>query len=223
MRIFALLVIAVTVLLNMGATYAAGDPAAGQSKAVVCDGCHGHNSKNPMAPQLAGQPESYTIQEIHDFRSGVRKDPVMNAMVIPLTNDQDIEDIAAYYAGLSHQIERPKKLSVTLRMGERLYINKCEMCHGLYGKGRRIEEMGAVFGAGKTGKSIGVPLIGGQPKGYLIKALSDYRAGIRKSTYELGMDVVLRRTTEEQIVLVAKYLSSLSKRRAAANPFASPN
>lgn len=226
MRAYLLGISAAIIFLAADAAYAVGDAAAGQLKAAVCDGCHGINSSNPMAPELAGQPQSYIIQEINDFRSGLRKDPVMNAMVIPLINEQDIKDIAAYYAGLPHQIEIPKRskrLNTTLKMGERLYVNRCEMCHGRYGKGRKADEMDAVFGAGKVTKSIGVPLIGGQPKGYLIKALEEYRVGIRKSTYELGMDVVLRRTTKEQIVLVAKYLSSLSKKKHAANPFVGLN
>ncbi|MGB0750519.1 MAG: c-type cytochrome [Gammaproteobacteria bacterium] len=77
----------------------AGDAAAGKAKTAVCMGCHGPdgNSTNPIWPKLAGQHAAYLVKTLKDFKSGARKDPSMNAMVAPLT-DEDIENIAAYYA-----------------------------------------------------------------------------------------------------------------------------
>ena len=223
MHFLSLIMMAALLMSKADATYAAGDPEAGRLKAATCNGCHGQNSSNPMAPRLAGQPASYIIQEILSFKNGMRKDPVMSAMVIPLASDQDIEDIAAYYAGLTHRIKVPKRLSAALKMGERLYINKCEMCHGRYGRGRKVDELAAIVGVEVAKKTIGVPIVGGQPKSYLTKALTQFKAGIRKSTHEIGMDIVLKRTTKEQIALVARYLSSLSGKKPAPNPAISLN
>ncbi len=77
----------------------AGDAAAGKKKAVVCSACHGvdGNSINPIWPKLAGQHEAYLAKQIRAFRDGVRVDPTMAPMVAPL-KDEDIDDIAAYYA-----------------------------------------------------------------------------------------------------------------------------
>lgn len=89
------------VLMGLSGTAMAADAAAGQTKSLSCAGCHGPNgmSPNPMWPNLAKQNADYTIKQLKDFRAGTRVDPMMQAMAAPLS-DADIEDLAAYYAGL---------------------------------------------------------------------------------------------------------------------------
>ena len=81
---------------------AVGDAQAGATKAAVCAACHGQNgiSVNPLWPSLAGQQEAYLAKQIKAFRDGERTDVSMQPFVANLT-DQDVEDIAAYYAALS--------------------------------------------------------------------------------------------------------------------------
>ena len=78
---------------------AGGDPAAGKAKAVVCSACHGvdGNSTNPIWPKLAGQHEVYLAKQIRAFKSGERTDATM-APMMNLIKEEDIDDIAAYYA-----------------------------------------------------------------------------------------------------------------------------
>ena len=78
---------------------AGGDAAAGKAKAVVCSACHGldGNSKNPLWPHLAGQHAAYLVKQMKAFKSGARKDPMMQGMMAALT-DEDMENLAAYYA-----------------------------------------------------------------------------------------------------------------------------
>ena len=78
---------------------AGGDPEAGRAKAVVCSACHGPdgNSTNPIWPKLAGQHEVYLAKQIRAFKSGERTDPTM-APMINLIKEEDIDDIAAFYA-----------------------------------------------------------------------------------------------------------------------------
>jgi len=80
---------------------AAGNVAAGKTKALSCGGCHGTNgmSPNPAWPNLAKQNADYTAKQLKDFRTGTRKDPMMEAMAAPLS-DADILDLAAYYEKL---------------------------------------------------------------------------------------------------------------------------
>ena len=80
----------------------AGDAAAGKTKAAVCAACHGPVgvSVNPAWPSLAGQQPVYLANQIRLFRDGVRVEPTMQPFVQNLS-DQDIDDIAAYYASLS--------------------------------------------------------------------------------------------------------------------------
>lgn len=76
-----------------------GDPAAGKEKSTVCQACHGLDGKavDPSYPNLAGQHESYLVKALADYRAGRRNNPVMGPMAMNLS-DQDIEDLAAWYA-----------------------------------------------------------------------------------------------------------------------------
>ena len=80
---------------------AAGDTAAGRQKAVQCQTCHGLDglAKIPGAPHLAGQVEEYLVKAMHAYRSGARKDEMMTVATRTLT-DEDVEDLAAFYASL---------------------------------------------------------------------------------------------------------------------------
>jgi len=73
----------------------------GKEKAVGCQGCHGADgiSAVPTYPNLAGQKIAYLVKQMKAFRDGTRKDPTMNAMAAPLT-DEDITHLAEYYASL---------------------------------------------------------------------------------------------------------------------------
>jgi cytochrome c553 len=81
------------------AALAKGDPAAGKVKAKTCEACHGPDGKSiaPNYPNLAGQHASYLVKALADYRAGRRNNPIMGPMAAPLT-DQDIEDLAAWYA-----------------------------------------------------------------------------------------------------------------------------
>lgn len=79
---------------------AGGDPAAGKAKAATCAGCHGANGEGVKPnPPIAGQPESKFIQALKDYKSGKRPNPVMKTFADQL-NDQDVANLAAYYASL---------------------------------------------------------------------------------------------------------------------------
>jgi cytochrome c553 len=77
---------------------AEGSIEAGTTKARACQVCHGKggHSTNPSYPILAGQHAAYIQKQLRAFRAGTRKDPIMNGMAAPLS-DQDIEDVAAFF------------------------------------------------------------------------------------------------------------------------------
>lgn len=80
---------------------AAQDATAGRRKAIQCQACHGLDglAKIPGAPHIAGQVQEYLIKAMRDYKSGARKDEMMALAMRQLSND-DIADLAAYYAGL---------------------------------------------------------------------------------------------------------------------------
>ncbi len=85
--------------LASGAALAHGDYAAGQAKSKTCAQCHGAdgNSTVPNFPKLAGQQYTYIIHALTAYRSGDRKNAIMNAEAKKLS-DQDIEDLAMYFS-----------------------------------------------------------------------------------------------------------------------------
>ena len=97
--IAALLVVVATVALGAEPV---GNKADGATKAAVCAACHGPKgiSVNPLWPSLAGQQEAYLAKQIKEFRDGVRVEATMQPFVANLT-DQDVADLAVYYASLS--------------------------------------------------------------------------------------------------------------------------
>jgi cytochrome c553 len=86
--------------LAIGAAKAAGDAAAGKAKAAACAACHGANGKGvPPNPALAGKSEDELLQALKDYKSGKRANAVMKGMTAGLS-DQDMANLAAYYASL---------------------------------------------------------------------------------------------------------------------------
>jgi cytochrome c553 len=79
---------------------AAGNVEAGKAKAAACVGCHGANGQGvPPNPALKGKTENELVEAMKDYKSGKRNNAVMKAFAAQL-NNQDIENLAAYYASL---------------------------------------------------------------------------------------------------------------------------
>jgi cytochrome c553 len=89
---------------------AAGDVKAGRQKALQCQTCHGLDgeAKLPDAPNLAGQGEIYLAKALKDYRGGVRKNDMMSLVARNLKDD-DIADLAAYYAAIPVTVGPPPK------------------------------------------------------------------------------------------------------------------
>ena len=89
---------------------AAGNAATGRQKALMCQTCHGLDGKAkiPEAPNLAGQSEVYLVKALNDYRSGARKNDMMS-LVAPTLKDNDIDDLAAYYAAIEVTVGPPPK------------------------------------------------------------------------------------------------------------------
>jgi cytochrome c553 len=96
-------------LVATSPSFAAGNVAAGRQKALQCQACHGMDglSKMPEAPNIAGNPEQYLVRQMNAFRKGERKNEMMSVVVQQL-KDQDIADLAAYYAAIEVTVTVPK-------------------------------------------------------------------------------------------------------------------
>jgi cytochrome c553 len=91
---------AIVLLGVVGPAHAAGDAQAGQAKVAACAACHGANGQGVGSnPPLAGKSEAQLVQALKDFKTGKRDNAVMKGMTSSLS-DEDMENIAAYYASL---------------------------------------------------------------------------------------------------------------------------
>lgn len=99
-------------LITIGFTFpglalAAGDPEAGEIKAYTCTGCHGvpgYNNVYPTykVPKIGGQNYEYLIIALKAYREGERHHSTMELQAQALSDD-DIDDIAAYFAAFGSQ------------------------------------------------------------------------------------------------------------------------
>jgi cytochrome c553 len=96
--------------LGAGSAAAAGDVKAGRQKALQCQTCHGLDgqAKLPEAPNLAGQTEVYLVKALRDYRGGARRNDMMSVIAHGLA-DQDIDNLAAYYAAIPVTVGAPPK------------------------------------------------------------------------------------------------------------------
>lgn len=203
--------IAMAVSLSVSAASAAGlvgDAAAGKTKAAACGACHGAdgNSPAPTFPKLAGQGERYLVKQIHDIKSGARPVPAMAGQTDSLS-EQDIADIAAYYAGQKGSVNQAKKDLVA--RGEAIYrggvrekgVPACAACHSPTGAGNA---------------PAGFPKLGGQHADYVTTQLKAYRAaadgdaaGRANDGDTKPMRGVAARMSDAEIAAVASYISGL--------------
>lgn len=186
-----------------------GDAESGAVTAGVCSACHqadGSGKNVPGGeswPRLAGLGAAYIAKQLHDYQSGERS----NASMMPfanMLNDQQIADVAAYYASLPATQGDGGEDSdeAVLKRGQQLaergdwseYIVSCKSCHGPGSRGA-----GDVF-----------PGIAGQHAGYIEAQLQAWKAGIRKNDTQDLMGSIARRISDDDIQAVAAWLAGQS-------------
>lgn len=100
-----LITLLITAFLFPISATAAGDADAGENKAYTCTGCHGipgYNNVYPTykVPKIGGQNYEYLVVALKAYRDGARRHSTMELQAKSLS-DQDIEDVAAYFASLA--------------------------------------------------------------------------------------------------------------------------
>jgi cytochrome c553 len=89
-------------LVNLwsGPVAAAGDAAAGEKKAYFCSTCHGADGNSTITgtPRLAGMNARQFAAKMKAYKSGKAMVHPMMAILTNGLNDQDVADLAAFYA-----------------------------------------------------------------------------------------------------------------------------
>lgn len=203
MKQFSAIVAACGFLAVSSLAWAEGSAEAGRVKSEQCAGCHGEggDSETPIFPKLAGQHAGYLARQLSDFRAQKRIDPSMNAVTGALS-DQDIDDLAAFYAS---QKVHPGQAAEN-PAGKRLYylghasegIPACSGCHSPSGAGNA---------------PAGFPMLRGQHAAYLVKALGDFKSRERANDPREIMRDVVGRMSGEEMNAVADFISGMSEPR----------
>jgi len=191
----ALLVLAAGLLDARVAPSHAADTAAGKEKAELCAGCHGEAgiSQTENIPSLAAQPDQFIQWQLVYFRAGTRKNEDMQPVVEQLNND-DIRNLGAYFAALAPPKDpKPDDDPDLSKKGAQAAAGRrCASCHTDSYAGTKA-----------------VARVAGQREEYLVKALRDYKAGIRSGGGQAAMADVAYPLSEEEITALAHYLAHL--------------
>ncbi|WP_151705656.1 c-type cytochrome [Nitrincola alkalilacustris] len=195
----------ISLLVSVGITgvaHASGDAAAGQSKVAVCAACHGANGNSAVGnfPNIAGQNEQYLIKQMEDHLSGRRTIVEMTGM-LDAFSEQDLKDIAAYYASQPVVIGQAQADQVEL--GEKIYragladkgVAACSACHMPSGQGNAPAKF---------------PALSGQHPEYTVSQLQKFAEGTRDNDPNGMMRDVAVKMTEAEMRAVAQYIRGLN-------------
>ena len=172
----------------------AADVAAGKATAEICAGCHGDNgiSQTDNIPSLAGQPDQFIQWQLVYFRAGSRKNEQMQPIVEQLNND-DIRNLGAYFASLTPpKGSRDDDPDLSEKGKQAAAGRRCASCHTDSYAGTKA-----------------VARVAGQREEYLLKALHDYKSGVRSGGGQAAMADVAYPLSEEEITALAHYLAHL--------------
>jgi cytochrome c553 len=182
----------------------AQDAAAGAKKNAMCIGCHGipgYQSSFPQihkVPMIAGQNAKYIAAALLEYQKGDRKHPTMRAIAASLS-EQDMADLAAYYAQLGQGGAEPAPKTVAAppeQVAALLTKGNCASCHG------------ANF---STPIDPSYPKLAGQHGDYLYVALKAYQT---KDNAQIGrgnaiMGGMAAPFSTKELKVLAQYIGSL--------------
>ena len=206
-KLFFVALIGFSAVSNAATVMPVGDAANGKAQLMMCSACHGQdgNSAAPSFPKLAGQGAKYLYKQLVDVRDGNRNILQMTGMLNG-KSDQDLADMAAYYA--SQATTGAKADPALVELGKKIYnggnadtgVAACIACHGPNGKGLA---------------PAGYPRLAGQHADYIAAQLTMYRTGYDDPAGRTNdgdtkiMRATARGLSDAQIKAVASYASGL--------------
>ncbi|MEJ6020807.1 c-type cytochrome [Ramlibacter sp. PS4R-6] len=173
-----------------------------EARVAMCMGCHsikGYQASFPevhKVPMIAGQSAKYIVAALNGYKNGDRKHPTMRAIAGSLS-DQDIADVADYYAKLGGDAKAPAQPSKQpdAQVAALLQKAACASCHG------------ANFSL-----PIDVyPKIAGQHADYLFVALKAYKQENNQAVGRSNgvMGAIAKQFSHAELKALANYMGSL--------------
>ena len=213
------------VALSQGAM-AAGDAAAGATKAAVCGACHGADGNSMLGtfPKLAGLGERYIAKQLVDIQAwDLEKDAVKKAVsgravpemtgLLAAMSKQDLADIAAYYASQAIQLSGAKSIEVQINSG--IKVDGLALGQRTFRSGNHSTGVPACTGChapdGKGNSPAGFPRLSGQHSEYIEKQLRAFRAGDRTNDGDqMIMRAVADKLSDAEIIALSNYIAGLN-------------
>jgi len=166
----------------------------GATLALRCTMCHGARGMSlANTPNLAGQDPIAIYKQLADFQTGARKSAIMAPLVAALS-DQDLRDLAVYYAYLPRAADQPTAAGgppqIVANGAPMRSIAPCGACHGTL--------------ASKPGAG----WLGDQPVVYLRAQLQAFAAGSRHNDIGEQMRNIARGLTPAEIDAAAQYYAA---------------
>jgi len=167
----------------------------GATLAQQCAICHGPTGiSRADSPNLSGQYAAVIYKQLVDFKTGARVNAVMTPFAAPLS-DQDMRDIAVYYAYLPrlpayHPEQSARPPNVVIYGAPMRAIAPCGSCHGT------------------LDNKPGSPWLEGQAAAYIKAQLEAFASRVRRNDSGGLMRNIARRMTREEIDEAAQYYSS---------------
>jgi cytochrome c553 len=166
--------------------------------ASTCVSCHGEQglSADPAQfPNMAGQSSFAIYKQLHDYKSGARRNEIMQPIVDQLSEDQ-MTDVAAYYANQQQarwdrtwvQSAAPENEKLVRQGDSARGLPACESCHNPL-----------------SGGPIETPVLFAQTKDYLKAQLHAYKAGTRQNDLYSRMRNIAAKLSDEEIDQLAQY------------------
>ncbi|MDP2794538.1 MAG: c-type cytochrome [Sulfurisoma sp.] len=167
----------------------------------LCASCHAMdgNSVIPENPKISGMDAGYLERQMADFKSGVRKSPVMSG-IIPLVDGKEFAALAGHFSA-----QKPGK--------------------GVAADPRLVAEGKAIFDEGIVGSAVPAcsgchnedgsgtekyPRVAGQHTAYVVQQMLNFKSGERANDSRALMRAVAKRMNEKEIRAVAEYVATLS-------------
>ncbi|MGR8981679.1 MAG: c-type cytochrome [Gammaproteobacteria bacterium] len=165
----------------------AADIKAGEEKSEACVGCHGQGGVSAASqfPILAAQQPDYLVIQLKAFKSGARKNPLMEGIAARLSDD-DMADLAAYFS------RRPAAKAGGDQALAQIGREKAAICLGCHGP--------MATGNGQ------IPRLAGQHPEYQVNQLKNFKAGDRESGH---MQAIAGTLSEDDMKALAAYFGSL--------------
>ncbi|KJC62281.1 cytochrome C [Bradyrhizobium sp. LTSPM299] len=164
----------------------------GATLAQRCAICHGPQGvSDANSPNLAGQFAAVTYKELSDFKAGARVSVVMSPFAAAMS-DQDMKDVAAYYAYLPRV---PSKNLDAGLLAPAIVVTGAPM--------RNIPPCGSCHG--DIDSKAGSPWLGGQSAVYVKAQLQALASGARRNDISQQMRNIARQMTPDEIDQAARY------------------